>query len=94
MLSFLQDEMKLPFVQPDGRPVVSSNRLAAEEAGQADRAWSALRSGRLKGNYRTLHAARSETQTFQDLRQVAQGLAEQLAQRGGLKPQANRSGDS
>ena len=32
IVSFLFDEMKLPFVYNDGRPAVSSNRLAAEDA--------------------------------------------------------------
>ncbi|HMK98308.1 MAG TPA: hypothetical protein VK425_12225, partial [Acidimicrobiales bacterium] len=73
-LSFLHDEMQLPFLQPDGRPVVSSCRLAAEEvAGE-----KALSRAQVEQIERRLEgmAARTEVATFEDLLVVARGLAD------------------
>jgi HD superfamily phosphohydrolase len=84
VLSFLHDEMQLPFVLPDGRPVVSSNRLAAEEVAAEKR----LQRPQIERIARQLEgvAARSETRTFEDLLQIARGLAEQVDPAGSGSP--------
>lgn len=73
VLAFLRDEMTLPFVQSDGRQVVSSNRLVAEEIA----APAGLSRHQIHIVERKLDqaAARSEASTFEDLLEVARAVA-------------------
>lgn len=73
VLAFLRDEMTLPLVQSDGRHVVSSNRLAAEEIAVS----AGLGRHQIQMVERKLDqaAARAEGRTFEDLLEMARTVA-------------------
>ena len=77
LLSYIHDRMKLPFYKADGTPVISSNRLAAEEV--ASEVGTRLTREQVEQVAADLEqvAARSESdKTFEDLLASARALAE------------------
>lgn len=76
VLGFLRDEMSLPLVQSDGRQVVSSNRLAAEEIAPS----AQLGRHQIQTVERKLDqvAARAEARTFADLLEIAHAVAAEV----------------